>query len=248
MSRLRVCKLSASTSARTSLSPWLCRHHQYNRSVSPPFRGMDHGSFAIPRTHLASSSAAARPMPDAAPVITATRPNWKAGCPAGSRGEKICVSMKFAAAHARKRTRSGRQRLWDEGRRAGADCVGLAVLRVDFGVGVHGSERRNVTGTRHDRDRSERVYGESESESERARRAAGRSSRGSSRGQVAAAVYRQDSGPFLYSNHPCHHPLNSRTSAQHRTHKSGCPVGSTFPIVGSKVSCFRRTYAVALNS
>lgn len=39
-------------------------------------------------------------MPDAAPVITATRPHSKARCLAASKGEKICAQYASARAHA----------------------------------------------------------------------------------------------------------------------------------------------------
>lgn len=98
-------------------------------------------------THRANSSAAARPIPDAAPVTTATRPHWKAGCPAGSKGERICVKYRIAAAVARKRTRSGRS---DRGMREGLGrlCwVPAAPSRPLYRSALLGTAKRDGSGT-----------------------------------------------------------------------------------------------------
>ena len=119
ISRPSRCTFSASTSARTTLSPCLNRVpnppvSQFSQSLIHEFiNPVSQSIFAIQpgpgreATYRANSSAAARPIPDAAPVTTATRPHWKAGWPAGSNGERICAKYGIAAAVARKRTRSG---------------------------------------------------------------------------------------------------------------------------------------------
>lgn len=61
-------------------------------------------------------------------------------------GEDLCKIRVRARARACE-TGSGR-RIVRRGN-AGADCVGLPLLRVDLRVGVHGSEWRNVTGAGH---------------------------------------------------------------------------------------------------
>jgi len=73
------------------------------------------GGTKMKTTHRASSIAAARPMPDAAPVMTATRPHWKAGCSPGSKGERICVST----GSPRPRSQANEVRASDRGTREG---------------------------------------------------------------------------------------------------------------------------------
>ena len=158
ISRPRICAFSASISARTTLSPCLNGganppvshfNHSITQSIRDPTKGGRGGRWNKDEraTHRANSSAAARPIPDAAPVTTATRPHWKAGCPAGSKGERICVKYRIAAAVARKRTRSGRS---DRGMREGLGrlCwVPAAPSRPLYRSALLGTAKRDGSGT-----------------------------------------------------------------------------------------------------